>query len=195
MICSDDQGAGMQDAWIRMQRLPGSARAATIGIALVALALGGWALTSGHDAHRVPVAPVLQSETTAGDPAPVAQPDPATDTTTSVVSVVQADGAGSQSMDVSTNSSASAPPADVSATASVEQSSTQSSDGTGSTSTSESVSEHHTSTTSGDGSSSVSVEINKTSSNHVVSSGPDTDSGTTSSVVGHTSSHVGSTAG
>ena len=90
--------------WNRVQDLPGSVRAATVGIALIALALGAWMLAPGQE-HRVPVAPILQSETTASDPAP----EPATDTTAStVVTVTEASGEGSQSMDVSTDSSASA---------------------------------------------------------------------------------------
>lgn len=187
----------MQDAWIRVQRLPGSVRAGTVGIALIALAVGAWVLAPGHEERRVPVAPILQSETTAGNPAPVVGTDTATDTTTNtVVSVTEAGGEGSQFTDVSSASSASAPPGDVSAEASVDQSSTQTNDGTGSTTANESTSQHYSSTTtSSDGSTSTSVEINKTSSNEVVTSGPDQDGATTSHVVTHVSSNVGSTAG
>lgn len=185
----------MQDTWTKMGRLPDSVRAATIGIVLLALALCAWALTPGHDGRRVPVAPVFQSETSSGGSAPVAASGAET-TIATVVSVAQVDGAGSQSMDVSAASSASAPHSDVNATASADQSSTQTNHGTGSVNTSESTSEHHSSTTtSGDGSTSVHVEVNKTSSNAVVSSGPDQGNGSTSNVVSHISSHVGSTAG
>jgi hypothetical protein len=186
---ADDQGAGMHDTWTRLQGMPDSVRAATVGIALIALALGAWMLTAGRAEHPVPVAPILQSETTAGDPARELP-------TNSVVAVTDAGGEVSQSVDVSAGSSASAPPGNVSATASVDQSSTSTNRGTGTTTTSESSSEHHSSTTtSGDGSTSTSVEINKTTSNEVVTTGPDQGGGATSSVVTHVSSHVGSTSG
>ncbi len=182
----------MQNAWTRVQGMPDSVRAATVGIALIALALGAWMLTAGQQEHRVPVAPILQSETTAGDPAPEAAPAP----TNSVVAVTEASGDGSQSVDVSADSSASAPPGDLSATALGDQSSTSTNVGTGTTTTSESSSDHHSSTTSsGDGSTSTSVEINKTTSNQVVTTGPDQGGGASSNVVSHVSSHVGTSGG
>jgi hypothetical protein len=183
------QGAGMQQAVARMQGMPDSVRAAMVGIALIALALGAWMLTAGSAEHRVPVAPVSQAETTGGDPAPAEET-----TTSTVVSVADAGGEGSQSLDVTTDSSASAPSDDASAVATVEQSSTQTNGGTASTSASESTSEHYSSsTTSGENSTSVSVEVNKTTSNEVVTTGPDQGSGASSNVVSHVSSHVGST--
>ncbi len=185
------KGTGMQHAMARMQGMPDSVRAAVVGIALIALSLGAWMLTAGSAEHRVPVAPILQAETTGGDP----EPAPATDTTTNtVVSVSEASGEGSQSLDVVTDSSASAPPDDVGAVASVEQSSVQTNGGTATTSSSESTSEHYSSsTTSGNNSTSVSVEVNKTTTNEVVTTGPDQGTGASSNVVSHVSSHVGST--
>jgi hypothetical protein len=188
---ADDQGAGMQHAVARMQGMPDSVRAAVVGIALIALALGAWMLTAGSAEHRDRVVPILQAETTSGDAAePVAET-----TANTVVSVADASGEGSQSLDVSTESSASAPPDDVSAVASVEQSSVQTNGGTASTTSSESTSEHYSSSsTSGDNSTSVSVEVNKTTTNEVVTTGPDQGTGASSNVVSHVSSHVGSTA-
>ena len=158
----------MREMTARMRAAPVPVRAATAGFALIVLALGAWMVGPGRDSARVPVAPVLQSETTAGDPAPT----PPDTTSNSVVQVTEASGAGSQSLDVSSDSSASAPPSDVSAQANVDQSSTQVTEGTSTSSTSESTSDQHSSTTSGDGSSSTSVELNNTSSNQVVTTGP-----------------------
>jgi hypothetical protein len=180
----------MQQVVARMQGMPDSVRAAMVGIALIALALGAWMFTAGSGEHRVPVAPVLQAETTSGDP----EPAPTNTTTNTVVSVAEASGEGSQSLDVVTDSSASAPPDDVGAVASVEQSAVQTNGGTATTSSSESTSEHYSSsTTSGDNSTSVSVEVNKSTSNEVVTTGPDQNTGATSNVVSHVTSHVGST--
>ena len=182
----------MQNAWTRVQGMPDSVRAATVGIALIALALGAWMLTAGQQEHRVPVAPILQSETTPGDPAPDAAPAPATNT---VVSVAESSDEGSQSLDVQTNSAATALPGDVSSESSVNQSAAQGNEGTGSNTSSSTSQQHYSSsTTSGDGTSSVRVEITKTTSNEVVTTGPDQDSGASSSVVSHVSSSTGSTA-
>ena len=94
-ITPTSRGRGMQNALTRLHGTPNSVRAAIVGIALIALALGAWMFTAGHAEHRVPVAPILQSETTAGD----SVTEPVTDTpTNTVVSVTEASAAGSQSL-------------------------------------------------------------------------------------------------
>ena len=117
----DDQGAGMHDTWTRLQEMPDSVRAATVGIALIALALCAGCSRRGtvsigfrslRSCRPRPLRVILSpSRYRRRRPPTRRSPSP------------RPSGEGSQSLDMSVESSASAPPSDVSATASVDQSS------------------------------------------------------------------------